>query len=214
MTMNNWVKTFYGKATDYDKVSGVQCVDVAKTFIKYVLGVEPIAVGNAIDYWKKRNTSSFLKSLFTSHPYTVGMKIQKGDVCVFTSKSGYGHICVATGEHDKNCFYSYDQNYPRAMHEPMTKIKHTYSSFLGVLRPKNQSNITPAKAVTYVTTTANLNAYSSSSYGKVALVIPKGKKLELVKKNAGTMTKYNKKWTMNIVKYNSKNYYVASYYLR
>ena len=67
-------------------------------------------------------------------------KLKKGDLCVFTSKSGNGHISVATGEGTTSYFYSYDQNFPKAKHEPMTKIKHSYTSFLGVLRPKKKKS--------------------------------------------------------------------------
>ena len=56
------------------------------------------------------------------------------------------HVSVATGEGTTSYFYSYDQNYPSSKGEPMTKIKHSYNSFLGVLRPKNQKNIA-AKSV-------------------------------------------------------------------
>ena len=73
---------------------------------------------------------------------------QKGDLCVFTSKSGNGHISVATGEGTTSYFYSYDQNYPSGKHEPMTRVKHSYASFLGVLRPKFKGTIINAPTVT------------------------------------------------------------------
>lgn len=141
MKMDQWVKKNIGKAIDYDNTYGVQCVDLIKHFVKNVLGVEPQSIGNAIDYYNKRKTSKYLTSNFKWIDNTPDFVPQKGDVCVFTSKSGFGHISVATGEGTTSYFYSYDENYPKSLHEPMTKIKHTYSSFLGVLRPKKQNNI-------------------------------------------------------------------------
>lgn len=141
MTFDTWVASNIGRGIDYDSVYGVQCVDLVKHYVKNVLGVEPQSIGNAIEYYNKRNTSSYLTDNFVWCPNTLTFVPQKGDVCVFKSQTGKGHVSVATGEGTTSYFYSYDQNYPKAKHEPMTKIKHTYASFLGVLRPKNQSNI-------------------------------------------------------------------------
>lgn len=144
ISMDKWVKANLGKGIDYDGAYGVQCVDLAKHFIKNVLGVEPQSIGNAIEYYNKRKSSKYLTTNFNWISNTPDFVPQKGDLCVFTSKSGRGHISVATGEGTTSYFYSYDQNYPSDKHEPMTKIKHTYASFLGVLRPKNQKNIKTA----------------------------------------------------------------------
>lgn len=141
MTMDNWVTANLGKGIDYDGVYGVQCVDLIKHFIKNVLGVTPQSIGNAIEYYNKRKTSSYLTNNFTWIDNTASFVPAKGDIAVFTSNSGNGHVSVCTGEGTTSYFYSYDQNYPSGKHEPMTKIKHTYTSFLGVLRPKNQENI-------------------------------------------------------------------------
>lgn len=144
ISMNKWVEKNLGKGIDYDGAYGVQCVDLAKHFIKNVLDVEPQSIGNAIEYYRKRESSKYLTTNFKWISNTPDFVPQKGDLCIFTSKSGHGHISVATGEGTTSYFYSYDQNYPSGKHEPMTKIKHTYASFLGVLRPKNQKNIKTA----------------------------------------------------------------------
>ncbi|MFR5876783.1 MAG: CHAP domain-containing protein [Eubacterium sp.] len=146
MTMDKWVKDYLGESIDYDGVYGVQCVDLIKHFVKNVLDITPQSIGNAIDYYNKRKTSSYLTDNFKWIDNTDSFIPAKGDLCVFTSKSGLGHISVASGEGTTSYFYSYDENYPSGKHEPMTKIKHTYSSFLGVLRPKNQENIVSSKA--------------------------------------------------------------------
>lgn len=140
MTFNKWVKENLGKGIDYDGTYGVQCVDLAKHYIKNVLGVTPQSIGNAIEYYNKRKTSEYLTKNFKWIDNTAEFIPKKGDLCVFTSKSGNGHISVATGEGTTSYFYSYDQNFPKARHEPMTKIKHSYTSFLGVLRPKKKKS--------------------------------------------------------------------------
>lgn len=156
MTFEKWVKQNIGKGIDYDGAYGVQCVDLAKHYIKNVLGITPQSIGNAIEYYNKRKTSEYLTKNFKWIDNTAEFIPKKGDLCVFTSRSGHGHISVATGEGTTSYFYSYDQNFPKAKHEPMTLIKHSYNSFLGVLRPKNQANIgvekkkpTPTKKVAY-----------------------------------------------------------------
>ena len=140
MTFNKWVKENLGKGIDYDGTYCVQCVDLAKHYIKNVLGITPQSIGNAIEYYNKRKTSEYLTKNFKWIDNTAEFIPKKGDLCVFTSKSGNGHISVATGEGTTSYFYSYDQNFPKAKHEPMTKIKHSYTSFLGVLRPKKKKS--------------------------------------------------------------------------
>lgn len=147
MTMNEWVSKNLGKGIDYDGVYDVQCVDLIKSFVKDVLGVEPQSIGNAIEYYNKRNTSPYLKNNFKWIDYKKGFVPDKGDICVFTTKSGKGHVSIATGEGNTNYFYSYDQNYPSGKNEPMAKVKHTYGSLLGVLRPKEQKSILSNKPV-------------------------------------------------------------------
>lgn len=168
MTFDNWVTANLGKGIDYDGVYGVQCVDLIKHYVKNVLEIVPQSIGNAIEYYNKRNTSAYLTNNFIWLTNTPSFIPQKGDICVFTSKTGNGHVSIATGEGTTKYFYSYDQNYPNSKHEPMTKIKHTYSSFLGVLRPKNQANIFTAPNYTVgqvVTLKSNLKVRCGAGIG-------------------------------------------------
>jgi hypothetical protein len=181
--MDNWVKKYLGKGIDYDGAYGVQCVDLIKHFVKNVLGVEPQSIGNAIEYYNKRKSSSYLTDNFKWIDNSAEFIPDKGDVCVFTSKSGNGHVSVATGEGTTSYFYSYDQNYPKGQHEPMTKIKHTYTSFLGVLRPKNQSNINVSNAPIInvgdvITLTAEKKCYKGAGSASGTYTVE-----ELIKKN-------------------------------
>lgn len=146
ITFDEWVLKNLGRGIDYDGAYGVQCVDLVKHFVKNVLGVTPQSIGNAIEYYNKRTTSKYLTDNFTWISNTPDFVPQKADVCVFTSKSGNGHVSIATGEGTMSYFYSYDQNFPNGKHEPMTRVKHSYASFLGVLRPKKlQADVTPQK---------------------------------------------------------------------
>lgn len=164
MTFEKWVKQNIGRGIDYDGAYGVQCVDLAKHYIKNVLGVTPQSIGNAIEYYNKRKTSEYLTKNFKWIDNTAEFIPKKGDLCVFTSRSGHGHISVATGEGTTSYFYSYDQNFPKAKHEPMTLIKHSYNSFLGVLRPLNQANIgSEKKKPTPNTKTAYFKPYKGTS---------------------------------------------------
>lgn len=140
VSFEEWVSKNLSRAIDYDGAYGVQCVDLAKHYIKNVLGITPQSIGNAIDYYNKRNTSKYLTDNFVWIDNTPEFIPQKGDLCVFKSRSGNGHISVATGDGTTSYFYSYDQNYPLGKHEPMTKVKHSYNSFLGVLRYKGKYN--------------------------------------------------------------------------
>ena len=164
MTFEKWVKQNIGRGIDYDGAYGVQCVDLAKHYIKNVLGINPQSIGNAIEYYNKRKTSEYLTKNFKWIDNTAEFIPKKGDLCVFTSRSGHGHISVATGEGTTSYFYSYDQNFPKAKHEPMTLIKHSYNSFLGVLRPLNQANIGAEKKKPVPSTkTAYFKPYKGTS---------------------------------------------------
>ena len=92
MTMDKWIKTHYGKGVDYDNAYGVQCVDLAKSFIKEVLGVEPQSIGNAIEYYRKAKTSKYLKDNFKWIDNTPTFVPKRGDLAVFESSTGHGHI--------------------------------------------------------------------------------------------------------------------------
>ena len=146
MTYNEFVKKYLNKATDYDGVSGVQCVDLAKLYIDKVIGVKPQSIGDAYCYWQDFN-ETYLKKYFTRIVYKKGVKSQKGDLVVWGKKyngsSKYGHIAIATGEQTKKTISTYDENFGV---KEMKLIKHNLKGISGFLRPKNQKNIaTPPK---------------------------------------------------------------------
>lgn len=141
---NEFIKTHVGKALDYDGVTGVQCVDLAKYYLDEVFGIKPGAWGDAHAYYDNYNNLPELKKNFTRIANTPDFVPKKGDIMVWAtslSSSGCGHIAICTGEGDTKKFASYDQNWT-GNHDACTKITHNYDHVLGVLRPKDQTKVT------------------------------------------------------------------------
>ena len=138
-TKAEFFKAHIGRACDYDHVAGVQCVDLIKFYTDECFNVPGQSWGNARDYWY--NTPSALLKLCTKIKNTKSFVPQRGDICIFDDASKmYGHICIADNKgadgtpNDTHYFYSYDQNYNNK--KACTLTRHSYSYFLGVLRPK------------------------------------------------------------------------------
>ena len=147
MTFSEFIKKYLNKSTDYDDVSGVQCVDLAKLYIDKVIDVKPQSIGNANCYYDDFN-ETYLKKYFTRIKYKKGVKSQRGDLVVwgigYNGTSKYGHIAIATGEQAKKTIITYDQNFGE---KPMHKVVHNLKGIEGFLRPKNQKNIALAPKV-------------------------------------------------------------------
>ena len=140
MNYSQFINEYNGKSFDYDGVSGVQCVDLAKMYLDKVFGIKAGAWGNAKDYYENFNNLP-LKNSFDRIANTASFVPQKGDIVVWGAGLGntYGHIAIATGEGNTSNFYSYDLNWgSKTVH----KVNHNYKGFLGVLRAKDQSKIT------------------------------------------------------------------------
>lgn len=157
MNYQEFINTYNGKGFDYDGVSGVQCVDLAKMYLDKVFNIKAGAWGNAKDYYENFNNLP-LKNSFTRIANTPTFVPQKGDIVVWGAGLGntYGHIAIATGEGNTSQFYSYDLNWgSKVVH----KVLHNYKGFLGVLRPNDQSKMVGNKysVGTYKTTASLLN---------------------------------------------------------
>ena len=57
--------------------SGVQCVDLAKMYIYYVLEINPQSIGNAEAYWRRYNELAYLHDNFNRIPNTPSFVPQK-----------------------------------------------------------------------------------------------------------------------------------------
>lgn len=149
MKFTEWIKKYLGKKTDFDGAYGVQCVDLAKCYIHNVLGITPQAIGDAKEYWNKRNSSKYLEDNFT--PVTPTYKdgdLKAGDIGI-RATGKYGHIFVIAEPTKDGKVKYYDQN-GLGKGDAMTLREKPYNSkyITGVLRPKNQKNIDVAKNAT------------------------------------------------------------------
>lgn len=144
MTYDEFVKTYNGKATDYDGAYGAQCVDLIKAYLNKVFGIKPGSWGNAKYYWINFSKHSELTNNFTKIANTASFVPKKGDIMVWDGDkgNGAGHVAICTGDGTTSYFYSYDQNWNG---KAMKKVKHDYRDVYGVLRPKDQGKITPSQ---------------------------------------------------------------------
>lgn len=149
---NTWINSHIGKGWDYDGNYGVQCYDLFNFYAHDFFSVpnsDLLKFSYAYELFSRFEETSVLKTKFTKIANTASFVPQRGDVCIWKkSLNGKaGHVAIASGEGNTSYFYSYDQNWT-GKNDKMTKVKHSYSNFYGVLRPKDQSifkDTTPAK---------------------------------------------------------------------
>lgn len=135
-SFDEFIKEVNGKSFDYDHVSGIQCVDLIKRYLKECFGITiPLNFGNAEKYW---NEEKELLKDFEKIPNTPSFVPKKGDIMVWNKKrgKGAGHIAICTGEGDTHSFYSYDLNWNNK--KIVQKVKHDYKNVYGVLRKKKE----------------------------------------------------------------------------
>lgn len=138
-TYSTFIKARIGKKIDKDGRYGVQCVDLIKDYLDVVFGIKAGAWGDAHAYYDNYSKHPELVKNFDKIANTPNFVPRKGDIVIWSrSMGGTGHIAIATGEGNVSYFYAYDQNWGYA-HEGVTRHRHDYSKFLGVLRPKNQA---------------------------------------------------------------------------
>lgn len=135
INFEKFIKKYLGKATDIDGSAGVQCVDLAKAYLKEVFDIPFFAVGSAKNYFERFERFSALRDKFVRIPNTPDFVPIKGDIAVWGSSKGggHGHVAICSGEGDTRHFYSYDQNWDG---KACKLVRHDYRGFLGVLRPR------------------------------------------------------------------------------
>lgn len=135
INFEKFIKKYLGKATDVDGAAGVQCVDLAKAYLKEVFDVDFFAVGSAKNYFERFDRFGELRDKFVRIPNTPDFVPMKGDLAVWGSSKGggHGHVAICSGEGDTRHFYSYDQNWDG---KDCKLVRHDYRGFLGVLRPR------------------------------------------------------------------------------
>lgn len=131
-----YINTVKGTCIDWDGVFGVQCCDLVNHYIYNMFGLKTAypANFNAQQYFTRFSECKMLKDNFVKISNTPTFIPIEGDIAVFKSADNVGHISVCDGIGTTNYFYSYDQNYNG---KACTRVKHTYTNFLGVLRHKS-----------------------------------------------------------------------------
>ena len=132
MTLDKFVITYkVGKSYNYAGGYKGECVSLVKRYIRDVLGFTPQSIGNAKEYWLKRN-GSYIKAHFK--PVS---KPKRGDL--FVRASGiYGHIGIVLSAGDTT-YYTIEQN--KGGCRVVTNELRKYESGFHFLRPLNQTNI-------------------------------------------------------------------------
>lgn len=119
----SWLNSQVGKSIDYDGVSGVQCVDLAKAYYAY-LGVSPVK-GNGKDYATNALPSGWKR-------YTSGTSPQPGDIGYYTTGGGgYGHVFIILSVNGSNNI-GLHQNWGS---KPCQKVTQQNSKLSGIIRP-------------------------------------------------------------------------------
>ena len=132
MTLDKFVITYkVGKSYGYAGGYKGECVSLVKLYIRDVLGFTPQSIGNAKEYWNKRN-GSYIKAHFKAVS-----KPKRGDLFVRTSGT-YGHIGIVISAGDTT-YYTIEQN--KGGCRVVTNELRKYESGYYFLRPLNQENI-------------------------------------------------------------------------
>lgn len=136
--VNSFFAKYDDKKIDFDGLYGAQCVDLIKFYFQEVIGIDPKARGNAVNYWDNCPELDQIPNTPTGVP-------EKGDIIIWNAKigGGSGHIAIATGKGDTNNFDSFDQNWPTgsACHYQ----GHNYLNVIGWLQPKNINDPEPVQ---------------------------------------------------------------------
>ncbi|MBQ4630630.1 MAG: CHAP domain-containing protein [Clostridia bacterium] len=164
MTFDAFVKTYLGKAVDFDKAAGKQCVDLIKLYLKDCFNINAGAWGNAHAYYDYYSARPALKANFIRIKNSRKFVPMKGDICVWSKKMNkYGHVAIATGKGDTNTFESLDMNWGG---KEAKYVTHDYDYFLGVLRPIHRKGI-DGKTIYKVTKAVNVRKCPGTGYERV-----------------------------------------------
>lgn len=163
-----------------------QCVSLIKTYLYYLYGTGKVrdSYGDAIDYWRYRNSNGILDLC------TVVSSPQVGDIGVSSGGSSYGHIFIYNGNNTV-----LNQNYagsPKATVSPLSGMGSIY----GWLRPKALVNaIDPLKQLVAETgimemDTDEVRARLNGPTGDVVRYYNKGDRIKYQYKYVGNGHRY------------------------
>lgn len=131
MKLQDFISKYDGKFVEYHSFSAGatnQCVDLANQYIVEALGFSAIIGTNAQDFPKKAgNNFTYILNTPTGQP-------EPGDLMIFKSPDGVGHISIHVSNTSLSLFTSFDQNFPSK--SPCKLTNHNYTNVLGWLHPK------------------------------------------------------------------------------
>lgn len=154
MTFDKFIVTYkVGKSYDYAGGYKGECVSLVKNYIKQVLGFTPQSIGNAKEYWNKRN-GDYIKAHFKAVS-----KPKRGDLFVRTSGT-YGHIGIVISAGD-TVYYTIEQN--KGGSRVVSNETRKYESGYYFLRPLNQANIGADNTIKTTTSTSYFKKYTGNS---------------------------------------------------
>jgi hypothetical protein len=134
MNLDQFITKYSGKYVEFHSYSNNslwQCVDICNQWLVEGLKLSAIIGTNAMDFPKKAsNELSYIKNTIEAFP-------EPGDLVIFSSSDGVGHISIFVKSIHQNLFTSFDQNYPTG--SPCKLVNHSYKNVLGWLRPKGES---------------------------------------------------------------------------
>lgn len=134
MSLQSFIDKYNGKKVEHHSFSSnskYQCVDLANQWIVEGLGLPAIIGTNAQDFPKKAEPHfEYIKNKLDIFP-------EPGDLVIFKSPDGVGHISIYVKYIHQNLFTSFDQNYPTGA--PCKLVNHNYKNVLGWMRPKGES---------------------------------------------------------------------------
>lgn len=137
MLFQEFLKVYrVGETYGYKGTYKGECVSLVKCYIRDVLDVDPQSIGNAKEYWLKKD-SKYIRSVFEPIKNTPDFIPKRGDVFV-RSSGKYGHIGIVISATKKE-FYTIEQNFQGC--RKVKRITHTTWTDINFLRPKNQKNI-------------------------------------------------------------------------
>lgn len=143
MKLSDFISKYNGKFVEYHSYNPAavnQCTDLANQWITEGLGLTAIIGTNAQDFPKKKGSEfDYILNTPTGQP-------NPGDLMIFKSADGVGHISIHVKNISLSLFTSFDQNYP--LKSPCKEVNHNYTNVLGWLRAKevNTENIDQLKA--------------------------------------------------------------------
>lgn len=126
----NWQNQQIGKALDYDKSYGVQCVDYFNFYFLYLTGVNPYSSGYGVagakDLWNVP-TSRFTK--VANNPADANQLPQPGDILIYGAGT-YGHVNVCLSA-DANGLTTTGEN-EGGRNEPVQKITRSWAAVMNL----------------------------------------------------------------------------------